>query len=63
MMSGLRHIHRGILEFVGFSVLRPNILFAAPMSTDESRQAFLVAWAERVLSLHEEQPIDVGRFE
>jgi NAD(P)H dehydrogenase (quinone) len=58
----LRPIHRGIFEFVGFSVLRPNILYAAAHGTDDDRKAFLGEWAKRVVTLHEEPAIEVGRY-
>lgn len=58
----LRPIHRGIFEFVGMSVLRPNILYAAAHVSDDDRKAFLAQWAQRVVTLHEEPAINVGRF-
>lgn len=58
----LRPIHRGIFEFVGFSVLAPNILYAAAHGTDDDRKAFLGEWAKRVVALHEEPAIEVGRY-
>lgn len=62
IMGILHPIHRGIFEYVGMSVLRPNILYGAAHGTDDDRKAFLAQWAKRVVTLHDEQPIQVGRF-
>ena len=44
----LRPIHRGILEFVGFEVLAPQIAYGPARMTDEERRACLEAWAARL---------------
>jgi NAD(P)H dehydrogenase (quinone) len=58
----LRPIHRGVFEFVGMKVLKPNVCWGAAHGTDEDRKAHLAQWASRVVSLHEETPIVVGRY-
>ena len=58
----LRPIQRGILEFCGFSVLAPEIVFAAAHGTDDDRQKRLAKWEERVVGLQEELPIEVGAY-
>lgn len=63
IMGILRPIHRGIFEFVGFSVLAPQIVYAAAHGTDADRKAQLDKWAARVVQLHDEAPIEVGRYQ
>jgi len=58
----LRPIHRGILQFVGFDVLAPNIVYAPLRMDDDARQKHLKSFAERLEHIHEESPIDVGFF-
>ncbi len=58
----LRPIQRGILEFVGFSVLRPNIVWGPARASAEDRAATLTAYATRLRSLETESPIVVGRY-
>jgi len=58
----LRPLHRGIFEFLGMSVLKPNIVYAAAHGTDEERQQKLREWQTRVVALDAEQPIEVGIY-
>ena len=58
----LRPIHRGILQFTGFAVLAPQIVYAPVRAETEQRVAWLQAWAERLRSIESEQPISVGRY-
>lgn len=62
IMGVLRPIHRGIFEFCGFTVLRPQIVFAAAHGTDEERREHLARWGERVVKAHEEEGIVVGPY-
>ena len=58
----LRPIHRGIFQFTGFSVLAPSI-FYGPARVDESvRAQWLVEYAQRLKSIDQEAPIDVGSY-
>jgi NAD(P)H dehydrogenase (quinone) len=58
----LRPIQRGMLEFVGFDVLRPNIVFGPIRLSVEERADALVAWRARLAALESEVPVDVGRY-
>jgi len=58
----LRPIHRGILQFVGFDVLRPHLCYSPARQTAETRGAWLRAFAERLARIDQEEPIDVGRY-
>ncbi len=58
----LRPIQRGILQFVGFDVLAPNIVYAPLRLNDDERQGHLKSYAERLEHIHAESPIDVGPF-
>jgi NAD(P)H dehydrogenase (quinone) len=57
----LKHIHRGMLGFTGFTVLRPQIVYGPSRQTPEQRQQELTRWANRLLQVFEEAPLEVGR--
>lgn len=58
----LRPIHRGILEFVGFKVLRPNIVWGPTHLSNGERIAQLEEYSMRLRSLHKEQTISAGTY-
>jgi NAD(P)H dehydrogenase (quinone) len=58
----LRPIQRGMLEFVGFDVLKPQIVWGPAQITEEQRNAYLAAWRERLKQIAEEEPIAVGQY-
>jgi NAD(P)H dehydrogenase (quinone) len=58
----LRPIHRGILQFVGFDVLRPQLSCSPARVGDNERKAMLDDWRQRAGGLFEESPMDVGRY-
>lgn len=58
----LRPIHRGILQFVGFDVLAPQIYYSPARQTDELRKAWLQAYADRLRQIERESPIEVGEY-
>jgi len=58
----LRPIQRGMLQFVGFDVLAPQIIFGPVRLDDAQRKNLLVAYAERLKSIEGEKPIDVGVY-
>jgi NAD(P)H dehydrogenase (quinone) len=58
----LRPIQRGMLEFVGFDVLKPQIAWAPAHIADEERQVYLAQWRERLTRIAQEEPILVGRY-
>ena len=58
----LRPIQRGVLEFTGFSVLRPEVHWQPVRVTPAERAAWLEAWAARLRGIEQEAPIVVGRY-
>lgn len=58
----LRPIHRGMLQFVGFDVLAPQIVYGPAHLTDEQRKQELAAYAVRLQGIARESPIDVGIY-
>jgi NAD(P)H dehydrogenase (quinone) len=58
----LRPIHRGMLQFVGFDVLEPQIVYGPVRLTDEQRKQQLAAYAVRLQGISRESPIDVGIY-
>lgn len=58
----LRPIHRGILQFTGFTVLAPQVVFAPVRQSDEERQRHLAAWAERLRGVEQEPAFEVGPY-
>src|SRR5919109_4374952 len=51
----LRPIQRGMLEFVGYDVLKPQIVWAPAHITDEERRAHLAHWRERLRHIAQEE--------
>jgi NAD(P)H dehydrogenase (quinone) len=49
----LHPIHRGILGFVGFTVIEPFVVFAPKRLTSDARAAELNRFANRVLAIAE----------
>lgn len=58
----LRPIHRGILEFVGFDVLAPQIVYGPAKVGHGEREEALLAYADRLRTIAAESPIDVGDY-
>jgi NAD(P)H dehydrogenase (quinone) len=58
----LRPIHRGMLEFTGFQVLAPQIIYGPVRANAAQREAWLSAWASRLRAIEREPPIQVGRY-
>jgi NAD(P)H dehydrogenase (quinone) len=58
----LRPIQRGILEFVGFDVLAPHIVYGPVRVDDATRQAWLAEWKSRLQEIAVETPIEVGIY-
>jgi NAD(P)H dehydrogenase (quinone) len=58
----LRPIHRGMLQFVGFDVLRPQVVWQPSHLDEADRRAALDAWKRRLVHVAAETPIDVGRY-
>ncbi|MEZ5831608.1 MAG: NAD(P)H-dependent oxidoreductase [Dongiaceae bacterium] len=58
----LRPIQRGMLQFVGYDVLKPQIVYGPAQASDEERAAHLEAWRNRLVGIAQEEPIVVGRY-
>ena len=58
----LRPIQRGMLEFVGYDVLKPQIVWGPAQITEEKRKAALAAWRERLTQIAQEEPTTVGQY-
>jgi NAD(P)H dehydrogenase (quinone) len=58
----LRPIQRGMLQFTGFSVLAPHIVFGPAHLDDDARMAALMGWRARLAGIDREGPIDPGRY-
>lgn len=58
----LRPIHRGILQFVGYDVLAPQVNCGPVRVPPEVRAQWLDAWRKRLRAIEAETPIDVGRY-
>ena len=50
----LRPIQRGMLNFTGFSVLQPQVVYGPVRVDDAQRQAWLAQWAQRLHSIETE---------
>lgn len=62
MAGVLRPIQRGMLEFVGFDVLAPQIVFGPVRMTAEQRGEQLEAYAGRLRGIEGEAPVEVGLY-
>lgn len=62
ILGVLRPVHRGILQFVGFDVLAPHVVYGPAHLTPEQRQGALELYASRLLLISSEAPIDVGLY-
>ena len=62
VMTLLRPIQRGMLYFIGFDVLQPQIGWQASRCTDAERAAMLNAWRVRLARIFKEPPLPVGTF-
>lgn len=58
----LRPIQRGILEFCGFMVLRPQIVYAPGHIMQKQREEELKKYAHRLNFIGGESPINTGSF-
>ncbi len=61
-MGVLRPIHRGIFEFCGMRLLKPEIAYAAAHGTEEDRRVRLAQWVERLGGIEAEEPIVAGKY-
>jgi NAD(P)H dehydrogenase (quinone) len=58
----LRPVQRGILNFTGFAVLAPQVVYGPARADDMQRAAWLAAWDRRLAGIESERPVDVGRY-
>lgn len=58
----LRPVQRGIFEFCGFSVLRPQIVYAPTHIMQKQRENELEKYARRLSNISGEAPVFTGRF-
>ncbi len=58
----LRPIHRGILEFTGFSVLAPQKVFGPARMSEQQRVDELTRYGERLKTIFSESAIEVGQY-
>ncbi|MBD2311176.1 NAD(P)H-dependent oxidoreductase [Desertifilum sp. FACHB-1129] len=58
----LRPIQRGMLQFTGFDVLAPYIVYAPVRQTDAVRQSILDDFSQRLQTITSELPIAVGQY-
>jgi NAD(P)H dehydrogenase (quinone) len=58
----LRPIHRGVLQFVGFDVLAPQVHYGPVRVDAATRQAWLADWERRLIGIGQETPIEVGPY-
>lgn len=58
----LRPIQRGMLYFIGFDVLHPQIGWQASRVSDAERAVMLQAWRARLDTVFDELPMPVGTF-
>jgi len=58
----LRPIHRGMLQFVGFDVLPPHVVYAPARLSAQERVMHLERFSARLQRLACESPIEVGAY-
>ena len=58
----LRPVQRGVLQFLGFDVLAPQIVYGPARMKQEQRAIALATYARRLQSIGSESPIDVGPY-
>jgi len=58
----LRPIQRGVLQFVGFEVLAPQIHYGPVRVDAATRQAWLAEWERRLATIAQEPAIAVGPY-
>jgi putative NADPH-quinone reductase len=58
----LRPIHRGIFQFVGFTVLQPQVVYGPVRKTPEELAEELEKWNKRLEGIFDEEPVNVGMY-
>lgn len=62
LMGILRPLHRGILQFTGFSVLAPHIVYSPARRPKEELEKELKTFADRLIHIWEEPEFEVGAY-
>lgn len=62
ILAVIRPVHRGMLQYVGFDVLAPHIVYGPLRMSQEERRARLAEYAARLRGIFEEAPIEVGPY-
>lgn len=58
----LRPLHRGILQFTGFTVLQPHVVYSVARRPVEERRQELAIWQSRLNNIFDEPAFDVGDY-
>lgn len=58
----LRPIQRGMLHFIGFDALRPQISWGPARASASERDAMLAAWRARLAGIFDEPPMPPGSY-
>jgi NAD(P)H dehydrogenase (quinone) len=58
----LKHINRGMLNFTGFSVLRPHIVYGPARQSNDMREQELKRWRNRLQNLFNEEPLQISAY-
>jgi len=58
----LRPIQRGMLQFVGFQVLAPHVLYGPARVEPAVRAQWLADWQRRLRDIAREAPVEVGTY-
>lgn len=62
LLSMLKPLHRGILQFTGFSVLHPQVVYGPARMSAAERAEALANWRFRLQDVFNEMPIEVGTY-
>jgi NAD(P)H dehydrogenase (quinone) len=58
----LRPLHRGVLQFTGFTVLQPHVVYSPARRPAEERQEELARWQSRLQGIFSEPAFSVGEY-
>lgn len=59
----LHSLQRGILEFTGFSVLQPHVIYGTEKQSTEELTLKIGEWKSRLLNVFKEDPIAIGNYQ
>lgn len=58
----LRPLHRGVLQFTGFTVLKPHVVYGPARLPEELRRQELTQWQSRLNNIFDEPAFEVGHY-